>query len=112
MDYATQFINKKVTVTVDRPLGSKHPKYNNIYPVNYGYIKGVMASDGEDVDAYVLGIDKPVNEFIGICIAVIHRTDDEDDKLIIVPEGFSLTDDEIIELIDFQEKYFKSEIIR
>ena len=50
-------LNKFVTVTVDRPLGSFHPKYPDLYyPVNYGYIKGVMALDGEEQDAYILGI--------------------------------------------------------
>ena len=66
-------LNKFVTVTVDRPLGSFHPKYPDLYyPVNYGYIKGVMAPDGEEQDAYILGISEPVTEFTGRVIAIIH----------------------------------------
>jgi len=112
MNYATQFIGQKVNITIDRPLGSKHPKFGDVYPVNYGYVKGIKAPDGEDVDAYVLGVDKPLKKFSGKCIAVIHRTNDNDDKLVVVPEGISFSDEKIKSLIDFQEKYFKSEIIR
>ena len=73
--------NKFVTVTVDRPLGSSHPQYPDLYyPVNYGYIKGVMAPDGEEQDAYILGISEPVAEFTGRVIAIIHRHDDIEEK--------------------------------
>ena len=35
-----------VCVTVDRPLGSRHPKYKEMYyPVNYGYIEGIAAPE-------------------------------------------------------------------
>ncbi|MBU4502780.1 MAG: inorganic diphosphatase [Nanoarchaeota archaeon] len=112
MDYATRYIGKKVKVTIDRPIGSKHPKYGDIYPVNYGYIKGVIAPDGKDLDAYVLGVEEPVKEFEGKCIAVIHRSDDEDDKLIVVPKGKEYSDDQIMALVEFQEKWFKSEVVR
>ncbi|MBT6691490.1 inorganic pyrophosphatase [Candidatus Parcubacteria bacterium] len=112
MSYSTQFLGQKVRVKIDRAMGSKHPKFDMIYPINYGFIEGIMAPDGEELDAYILGVDKPVEQFTGQCIAVIHRTDDEDDKLIVVPEGEDYTDEEIRELTDFQEKYFKSEIIR
>lgn len=112
MDYATQFINQKVTVTIDRPLGTKHPKHNYFYPINYGNIKGVLAPDNEDADSYVLGVFKPIAEFEGKCIAVIHRLDDEDDKLVIVSEDKSYTDEEIKVLTEFQERFFTSEIIR
>jgi inorganic pyrophosphatase len=112
-DYAYQFLDKDLTVKVDRPLGSTHPKHDDIvYPVNYGYIEGVEAPDGEDVDAYILGVDKPLQEFRGKCIALIHRTNDDDDKLIVVPEGKSYSDDQIRQMTEFQEKFFKSEIIR
>ena len=35
---AKDYLGKKVNVIIDRKLGSKHPKHNFIYPVNYGYI--------------------------------------------------------------------------
>ncbi|MDP2684047.1 MAG: inorganic diphosphatase, partial [bacterium] len=81
------FIGQKVNVVIDRPLGSKHPQRSFIYEVNYGYIPNTKSADGEGIDAYVLGVDKPLTKFRGTCIAVIHRTDDDDDKLIITPSG-------------------------
>ena len=101
-----------VTVTVDRPLGSYHPEHPDIYyPVNYGYIEGVIAPDGEEQDAYILGVDMPVEEFTGRVIAVIHRFDDVEEKWVVAPEGASFTKEEIAEQVRFQEKYFQTEII-
>ena len=97
---------------MDRPMGTKHPKHNYFYPINYGYIKGVPAPDGSDLDAYVLGVFKPLDVFEGLCIAVIHRLDDDDDKLIVVSDGVSFSDEQIRALVDFQERFFKFEIIR
>lgn len=112
MDYAYKFIGKIVEITVDRPLNSKHPKHDLIYLLNYGYIEKTLAPDGEEIDAYILGVDKPVKKFRGKCIAVIHRLNDEDDKLIVALEGNEYTDEEIKKLTNFQEKYYTSIIIR
>ena len=108
----SNYLGKTVTIKMDRPLGSKHPKNGLIYPVNYGYVPGTTAPDGEELDAYLLGIFEPVDEFTGKCIAYIHHTNDDDDKLIIVPEGVEYTDDQINALTEFQERFFKHEIIR
>jgi inorganic pyrophosphatase len=78
MSYSTQFLGKTVTVTMDRQHGTKHPKHGFEYELNYGYIEGVPAPDGGDLDAYVMGVDEPLVTFTGKCIAVIHRTDDDD----------------------------------
>ena len=100
-----------VTVTVDRPLGSYHPKYPDLYyPVNYGYIKGITAPDGEEQDAYVLGVDTPLSEFTGKVIAVICRDDDIENKWVVAPEGVKFSEDKIRELTFFQERYFQSRI--
>jgi inorganic pyrophosphatase len=112
-DLYTQYLEKDVNVIMDRPLGSNHPKHGFRYEVNYGFIPDTKASDGEEVDAYVLGVDTPLEKFSGKCIAVIHRLNDDDDKLVVVAESSKeMTDDEIIMLTLFQEKYFKSIIIR
>ncbi|RKJ07096.1 inorganic pyrophosphatase [bacterium D16-54] len=104
-------IGTMVTVTVDRPLGSRHPKYKNMYyPVNYGYIEGVMAPDGEEQDAYIVGVHKAVGEFTGRVIAIVHRLDDVEEKWVVAPENISFSEKEIMEKIWFQEQYFKSEI--
>ena len=104
-------IGAAVTVLVDRPLGSAHPAYPDlIYPVNYGYIPGIMAPDGEDQDAYILGVDVPVKRFSGRVVAVIRRLDDVEDKWVVAPEGCRFTREEIAAAVHFQERYFQSEI--
>jgi inorganic pyrophosphatase len=106
------FLNKTVMVKIDRPLGSKHPQHGFVYPVNYGFVPATAAPDGEPLDAYVLGICDPVTEFQGKCIAVIHRTNDADDKLIVVPHDRDYSDEEIRASTDFVEQHFESAIIR
>ncbi|MBI3041105.1 MAG: inorganic diphosphatase, partial [Chloroflexi bacterium] len=80
---ARAFIGQTVEVTIDRPLGSAHPERGFTYPVNYGFIPNSLAPDGEELDAYILGIFEPLENFTGQCIAVIHRLDDNDDKLVV-----------------------------
>ena len=104
-------IGSIVKVIVDRPLGTYHPKYKDIYySVNYGYIPNIVALDGEEQDAYILGVDKPIKEFVGKVIAIIHRIDDVEDKWVVVPENISFTKYEIIRQVAFQEHFFKTEI--
>ena len=104
-------IGRMVTVTVDRPLGSFHPKYPDLYyPVNYGYVAGIMAPDGEEQDAYILGVDVPVTTFTGKIIAIIHRHNDVEDKWVVAPEGITFSKEEIEILTQFQEQYFETEI--
>ena len=56
-------IGKTVKVKVDRSLGSSHPDYPEyIYLINYGYVEGIIAPDGEEQDVYILGVDKAVEE--------------------------------------------------
>lgn len=104
-------IGKSVRVTIDRPLGSRHPEFPDmIYPVNYGYAEGVIGGDGEWQDAYVLGIDKPLKEFSGRIAAVIHREDDTEDKWVVVPEGQTISEAEIRSRTFFQERFFRASI--
>lgn len=111
-NYATKYIGETVTVKMDRQMGSRHPKWEFVYPINYGEIPGTLAPDEEAVDAYVLGVFEPKDKFVGKCIAVVCRTDNEDDKLIVVPEGVSYSDEQILALTEFQERFFKSVVIR
>lgn len=104
-------IGQIVTVTVDRPLGSYHPKHKDLYyPVNYGYISGVIAPDGEAQDAYILGIPHPLKAFTGKVIAIIHRLDDIEDKWVVAPENVIFSREEIVDLTHFQEQYYHIEI--
>ena len=112
MNNAKEFIGQTVTVEMDRPLGTRHPKHGFMYCVNYGFIPNTVSGDGEELDAYLLGVFEPVQNYIGKCIAVIHRTNDDDDKLVVVPEGKEYIDEQIRALTEFQERYFESEIIR
>lgn len=105
-------IGRIVTVTVDRPMGSFHPKHNDIfYPINYGYIEGIFAPDGEEQDAYILGVNKPVEKFTGKVIAIIHRIDDVEDKWVVCPENMIFSKEEIAEKVKFQEQFFQTEIV-
>lgn len=107
-----EYIGKIVKVVMDRPLGSKHPKHGFIYPVNYGYIPNTVSGDGEELDAYVLGEHEPLNEFTGKVVAIIHRTNDNDDKLIVMKDGKNYSDEQIRALTEFQEQWFESVILR
>jgi len=109
---ARTFIGKTVDVEIDRPLGSRHPEWGFIYPVNYGFVPNIPAPDGEELDAYILGVFEPLEAFTGKCIAVVHRLDDDDDKLVVVPAEKSYTDEQIVALTEFQERFFESRVTR
>jgi len=101
-----------VTVRIDRPLGSRHPRHPDItYSVNYGEIPGTLSGDGMPVDAYVLGIDKPVSYAEGVVIAIVSRSDDIEDKLVVAAYSHTYTIEEIDRAVDFQERYFQSRIL-
>ncbi|HSV94994.1 MAG TPA: inorganic diphosphatase [Spirochaetia bacterium] len=112
LEIAKQYLGKKVLVKMDRKLGEIHPKWGFVYSVNYGFIPGTVAPDGEELDAYVLKVEVPLEEFEGEVVAIVHRTDNDDDKLVVVPAGEKVSDEEIEKLTEFQEKWFKHEIVR
>mgnify|MGYP003520822077 FL=1 len=105
-------IGRIVKVIVDRPIGSVHPKHKDlIYPLNYGYVDGILAGDGEEQDSYIIGINYPLNVFIGEIIAIIHRKNDIEDKWVVAPKESKFTKQQIIDATKFQEKFFDSEVI-
>ena len=112
MEDNRKYIGQIVTVKMDRPLGSTHPKHGFVYPVNYGFIPNTKSADGEELDAYVLGQHKPLDEFTGRVVAIIHRTNDDDDKLVVMENGRNYTDEQIRALTEFQEQWFESVIWR
>ncbi len=106
-------VGKTVKGVVDRPMGSRHPSWPDLrYPVNYGYVEGVFAGDGEEQDAYVFGADGPLETFEGKVIAVWHRTDDAEDKWIVSLDGRDVSDEEILRTIRFQERFFRGVLLR
>lgn len=106
------YLGKTVDVKTDRQLGTRHPKHGFMYMLNYGFIPNTISGDGEELDAYIVGVFEPVEEFTGEVIAIIHRTNDNDDKLVVAPKGINYSDDAIRALTEFQERFFESIIIR
>jgi inorganic pyrophosphatase len=112
-DYGSAFLGKEVDIQIDRPLNSKHPQHGFVYEVNYGFVSNTKAPDGEEVDAYLLCVNEPVSSYRGKCIAVIHRLNDKDDKLIVVPLTVEdMSDEDIRKATEFQERYFTTVLIR
>lgn len=109
---ARDYLGREVSIKIDRQLGSRHPKHGFMYMLNYGFIPNTISGDGEELDVYLLGDFEPVAESSGKVIAVIHRTNDDDDKLIVSKNGKEYSDDAIRALTEFQERYFESVIIR
>lgn len=105
------FLGKTVDITIDRTIGSVHPKHDDIvYPINYGFIPKILGGDGEELDVYLLGVEAPVKEYTARIIGIVHRHDDVEDKLVAAPEGMNFTVEEITEAVRFQEQYYNSEI--
>jgi inorganic pyrophosphatase len=101
---AARYLHRPVRLHIDRPLNSRHPADGFRYEINYGYVPGTLAPDGEELDAYFLGASQPLTEVQGVCVAVIHREDDDDDKLIVTPPDLELSNDEIAVQVSFQER--------
>ena len=103
-------LGKTVHITVDRPIGYVHVKSGITfrYPINYGYIPGLLAGDGDEQDVYILGVDEPVEEFTGRIIGAVRRADDNEDKLVAAPEGTVFHQGQIAEAVHFVEQYFDS----
>ncbi len=116
LNQSTDFSNSNILgkfakVIIERPIGSTHPNHSNIvYGVNYGYLPFTISGDGEEVDAYVLGVNQPIDEFIGKIIAIKHRTNDNEIKLVVAPKDMNFSKEEIETAINFQEKYFEGKL--
>lgn len=104
-----EMLGKTVHVVVDRPIGYLHGDIR--YPVNYGYIPGVPAGDGEEQDVYILGISEPLSVFDGQIIGAVLRKNDVEDKLVAAPEGMVFQPEQIAQAVNFQEQYFDTEIV-
>ena len=108
------FLGKEVNIIIDRKMGDSHPKYPDmIYPINYGYIPNTKSGDGKELDVFIIDSKIPLETFKGKCIGIIQRINDEDDKLIVVDinNNKKYTEDEVLDIVNFQEKYFSSMVI-
>lgn len=105
------YLGKVVNLVIDRPIGSIHPKHEDlVYTLNYGFIPNVYGGDGEELDVYLMGLDIPVKEYKAKLIAIVHRHNDVEDKLVAAPEDMHFTKNEIEASVRFQEQYFDSEV--
>ena len=106
------YLGKVVTIEIDRPIGTVHHKGEKtlVYPINYGYIPGVLGGDGEELDVFLLGVDEPVSYYTGKILGIVYRADDVEDKLVMAPEGMSFSAEEIACAVHFQEKYYQTTI--
>ncbi len=105
------YLGKLVKVKIDRPLGSKHPKHNFIYSLNYGFIPNTISGDGEEIDVYIIGEFEPLEEYEGYVVAIIKKTNDIEDKLVVCKELNKYNREQINALVEFQERFFESIII-
>ncbi|GEL90629.1 MULTISPECIES: inorganic pyrophosphatase [Pediococcus] len=101
----------KLQVTIDRPKGYVD-QFGNVYPLNYGYISGIIGGDGEKQDVYVISknAETPIGTFTGILVAIIHRDDDVETKWVVTSEKEVISEKEIFENTQFLEKHFNSRI--
>lgn len=106
------YLGKTVDIEIDRPVGYVHhkEKYSLTYNINYGYIPGVLGGDDEELDVYLLGLDTPVERYTVQIIGIVHRHNDVEDKLIAAPVGMSFAKEEMRAAVNFQEKYYDTEI--
>lgn len=106
------YLGKVIDIKIDRPIGYVHHKqqYSLTYPINYGYIPDVIGGDGEELDVYLLGVFEPVKEYTARIIGIVHRENDNEDKLITVPDGIVFTKEEIKKAVAFQEQYYDTHI--
>ena len=104
-------IGDTIKVKIDRPIGTVHPKHDDIiYPINYGYVEGIIAQDGEEQDVYVLGEKERLEEFEGVLIAIIHRYDDVEEKWVAARKGAVYSKEEILKQTHFQEQFYHIDI--
>ena len=103
----------KQKIMIDRPVGYVHHTKGITlhYPINYGYIPGVLGGDGEELDVFLLGVGEPVRTYRGRIVGIVLRADDVEDKLIMAPEGMTPTVAEMTEAVRFQERYYDSRVV-
>lgn len=69
-------------IVIDRPKGSKHPRYPEyIYPMDYGYLEGTQSQDGEGIDAWIGEGNR--SEVSGILVIVDALKKDSEIKVLL-----------------------------
>ena len=111
-DQVEGYLGKEISIEIDRPIGYVHHKGEKtlVYPINYGYIPGVLGGDGEELDVFLVGVDTPVETYTGRIVGIVYRADDVEDKLIMAPTDMDFSAEEMARAVYFQEKYYKTTI--
>ena len=69
-------------IVIDRPKGSRHPKYPDcIYPVDYGYLENTTSMDGGGIDVWRGSLTTDTVDAI-ICTVDLMKKDSEIKLLI------------------------------
>jgi len=69
-------------VVIDRPKGTTHPKYPAIvYPLDYGFVKGTCAGDGNEIDVWRGSSANP--HLVGVICTVDSAKNDAEVKLLV-----------------------------
>lgn len=69
-------------VSIDRPKGSKHPRFPEyIYPLDYGYLEGTESQDGDGIDVWLGSGDR--NRISGILVIVDPIKRDSEIKVLL-----------------------------
>ena len=95
-------------IAIDRPKGSKHPRFPNVvYPVDYGYIEKTTSMDGGGIDVWRGSLPNDTVTAI-ICTIDLMKKDSEI-KLII-----GCTEEEISTICEFNNssEYMKGILIK
>lgn len=106
------YLGRMVKIGIDRPIGYVHHKKDRTltYPINYGYIPGVLGGDGEELDVYLVGVDTPVKDYTCRIVGIAYRANDVEDKLIGAPDGMIFTAEELAAAVHFQEQYYQTTV--
>lgn len=86
-------------ITIDRPKGSAHPRFPDmIYPLDYGYLEGTFASDGDGIDVWVGSLAE--RDLQGVFLTIDVEKKDAEIKLLV---GCTPEDEKII--LDFMHQH-------
>lgn len=98
----------KTKIVIDRPKGSRHPRFPNIiYKVDYGYLENTSSMDNDGIDVWVGSMnDKKIDAVM--CIVDLMKNDSEIKILI----GCTEEEKEIIYQFHNETEFMKGILIR
>lgn len=85
-------------IVIDRPKGTSHPRYpEQIYPLDYGYLKNTHSSDGDPVDIWLGSMNN--KRISGIVCTVDAKDRDVEIKLLL-----GCTSEDIAVIVDIHNQ--------